>query len=1437
MPQYREEDMRAIHKAASVGNLLRAILHDQEECAAILLDHGADPNAMDIHGNTPLHYAVLGQNTAIVEKLLSCMANPEARNEDDFTPLSLAKYENNEKMVEFLLTRGSGVHQMEGHQQPTSERKEKRRLLKSSGSNNLVRERTEEEALFRHALKVACYKGHKRVVSQLARRRRLLDLCDTDNKTALIHAIQYEQEECAAILLEHGADPNVIDIHGNTALHYAVLSENTTIVEKLVSCMANLEVRNKDDFTPLSLAKHENKEKMVEFLVTRGLKDHQVEGNQQSTSENKEERSPMKSSDSNNLGPSAKVPAYTNTSSSPLGTHGRNGLMEPKRLFGVEEEEEAKSRKRETSKSMHDGADDDGNNGGLSQHSNREQSDNQQPKDNISENAVILMNKVEEQEKKTSSKREVSDNMHDGAEENSDNVGVRQKGNMEQSEKQQVPIKEKENSHRKRRIAVACPTSDNVVFKVKEKNKQTNSKREVSENVYDAANDDSDKNGLRQQINSEQTDSQQPNGKINENTAFLVDKVKEKEKQKSSKREASENTYDGADDDNENDGLSKHSIREQTDNQHPNDNINENAVILMNKVVEQEKKTSSKREVSGNMHVGAEDNSDSVGVRQKSNIEQSEKQQVFIKEKENSHRHGFPHWCCGFFSKRRIPVACPTLDNVVFKVEGENKQRSSIKEVSGNIYEGADDHSDGNGLRHQRNSQQTDTQQSKDEINENTVFFMNKVEEKKEQKNSKREESGNMWDGANDDTDRVGVRQKSNSEQSDKLQFPTVENEDSDRLTLQEEKEKRQKADLLNKKNTGHSTKKERQSIKNVEMNPKVANTTATQVMPLKTVRRNTVVEQNYTQRRLSQEQNANVLQDGILTKHLCKPKVSDSDEKEKRLLRENRMLKNKIAMLTLELDTVKNQNPEMVEKKDFLDIVIVKEKIDHFEKTITETLFQNKAELEGLRADLTMLSSKLEDERQNRGRLEAEGESHRSRRATVVQDHEHCQTLKGDLQVDFKKEKEEWICSQDKNKSDISNLKCDFEILSQKFSILESKYNRLEIELHHTRDALRERALVLEDGERDQSQTQCQKGDSENVSQKEQGKVNADIGKQESLQERLSHLQSENKLLQQQLDRAHNKSEKKRKTVIRTQDQFVDTIKILQANSEKQGLMLNETCKELINECHLFKESRLHYENDKAERDAVVRRLQGELADTQRKLRQLQGELDDTQGTLRQLQGELADSQRRLFMTDASLKIESHRHLRSQYKIQELQKELHESRSQCQHEKEESKKYIDLTMSLQQSLHEVMKQKSDLEKSMARFQEPLNMPKGNLNEDLSFPRDLRPSLTGMGMQTSRLIQESEEPLAASTSNHSPEDNTAQLEEEFKVLLRKCEEMTARAECWKQEGLRVRRQMQINRAKHLEEEQRLDRIGECSRPDIAYRSEQIRQFYQDFFAL
>lgn len=47
--------------------------------------------------------------------------------------------------------------------------------------------------------------------------------------------------------------------------------------------------------------------------------------------------------------------------------------------------------------------------------------------------------------------------------------------------------------------------------------------------------------------------------------------------------------------------------------------------------------------------------------------------------------------------------------------------------MSSNVYKGADDDNDSIGLSQQSTSKHTDNQQPSDEINENTVSFMNKV--------------------------------------------------------------------------------------------------------------------------------------------------------------------------------------------------------------------------------------------------------------------------------------------------------------------------------------------------------------------------------------------------------------------------------------------------------------------------------------------------------------------------------------------------------------------------------------------------------------------------------------------------------------------------------------------------------------------------------------
>ena len=62
--------------------------------------------------------------------------------------------------------------------------------------------------------------------------------------------MQCQQEECANILLNHGADPNVVDVSSSTALHYAASGCNIAIATKLLDQEVDIEAKDgvKADF-------------------------------------------------------------------------------------------------------------------------------------------------------------------------------------------------------------------------------------------------------------------------------------------------------------------------------------------------------------------------------------------------------------------------------------------------------------------------------------------------------------------------------------------------------------------------------------------------------------------------------------------------------------------------------------------------------------------------------------------------------------------------------------------------------------------------------------------------------------------------------------------------------------------------------------------------------------------------------------------------------------------------------------------------------------------------------------------------------------------------------------------------------------------------------------------------------------------------------------
>ncbi|XP_058525336.1 ankyrin repeat domain-containing protein 7-like isoform X5 [Ochotona princeps] len=110
----------------------------------------------------------------------------------------------------------------------------------------------------RTALHLACAKGHVEVVNFLIGRQCLIDAIDNADMTPLMKATQCNQEKCAIILLEHGADPNHTDRNGNTALHYAIYNENTGIAKQLIQHNADIKLRNKKEPSTSSDVKNKN---------------------------------------------------------------------------------------------------------------------------------------------------------------------------------------------------------------------------------------------------------------------------------------------------------------------------------------------------------------------------------------------------------------------------------------------------------------------------------------------------------------------------------------------------------------------------------------------------------------------------------------------------------------------------------------------------------------------------------------------------------------------------------------------------------------------------------------------------------------------------------------------------------------------------------------------------------------------------------------------------------------------------------------------------------------------------------------------------------------------------------------------------------------------------------------------------------------------------
>ncbi|XP_026724049.1 ankyrin repeat domain-containing protein 7-like [Athene cunicularia] len=131
----------------------------------------------------------------------------------------------------------------------------------------------ERDAKPQMPLHLACANNHADV-RFLAGRERHLNPCDNFQKTPLTEAVEDPHKDCVAVLLEHGASPDLKGAGGNTALHLAVAIPSKPLAELLLEHKAHINAQNELGYTPLTLAITKHCEEMVEFLLQKGADVH-----------------------------------------------------------------------------------------------------------------------------------------------------------------------------------------------------------------------------------------------------------------------------------------------------------------------------------------------------------------------------------------------------------------------------------------------------------------------------------------------------------------------------------------------------------------------------------------------------------------------------------------------------------------------------------------------------------------------------------------------------------------------------------------------------------------------------------------------------------------------------------------------------------------------------------------------------------------------------------------------------------------------------------------------------------------------------------------------------------------------------------------------------------------------------------------------------------
>ncbi|KAL7963708.1 ankyrin repeat-containing domain protein [Trichoderma compactum] len=251
--------------------LTLAIHYRREDIFGFLLQSDANVHVSDIAGRTTLFNATLWGELAIIQQLVDCGVDVNAKASDGETALFQSIRRRNSDAVRLLVEKGADVNARDNNGHPPLH------LASSLGNIDIIRlllgRDADVEAVYDGSTPVytAAMFGEMDTMRLLVQMGANVNAGGVDGKTPLMLSIRFGYSDNIQPLIDMGANINAMDESGRSALFYAIEADSVLATQLLVR-MDDFDLNRPDaeGITPLMLAKELERHKIIRILFQSG---------------------------------------------------------------------------------------------------------------------------------------------------------------------------------------------------------------------------------------------------------------------------------------------------------------------------------------------------------------------------------------------------------------------------------------------------------------------------------------------------------------------------------------------------------------------------------------------------------------------------------------------------------------------------------------------------------------------------------------------------------------------------------------------------------------------------------------------------------------------------------------------------------------------------------------------------------------------------------------------------------------------------------------------------------------------------------------------------------------------------------------------------------------------------------------------------------------